>query len=517
MGKLATKNQMIYDALLKSYKGNHLKVLKHIRVERFTISRSQSIAAVSIEPQMHVDAKMQQITIDKRLASLPPGLQSLNLYQLQGEAILANRGVLEFSDLLKRPLDAFKYLLMTVETKSINLQGILLELDVFFIGTSNEVHLQAFKQHPDFNSFKGRINFVRVPYLLSASEEEQIYNKQIKNLSNRCIFEPGALKALCLFAIMTRIRPPQEKNFKDKKLGRIASQLTPIEKAIFLSKGELPEQLNTEEAQILKISKEIILEEYENDNLYEGNFGISPREIKQIIYEVSSQNKIITFIEILEYLDKFIGRKNEYEFLNIPAQGNYHSPHYFIKSIKDYSLNRFDSELRSGLRLVDDRSYEKYIAKYAMHISTLLKGEKIKNPLTGKAEPSDMFFIKEFESNIHIKEDPDKFRTHFISKLGAFSLDHPGTPIVYTDVFPEITKRLKESFHKEQKRKIQNIAKNLVYYIAEKSDDKTAMAHSLSKENREEIINVLTNLKDHFSYSEEGAIKLIRYVIKEQY
>ena len=219
-GKLTTKNQMIYDALLRSYKGDHHKVFKHIRVERFAISRNQSIAAVSVEPQMHVDARIQQLTMDQRLASLPPSMQSLNLYQFQGEAVLANRGILEFSDLLKRPLDAFKYLLMTVESRNVNLQGILLELDILFVGTSNEVQLQAFKQHPEFNSFKGRINLIRVPYLLSASEEAHIYSDQIHNLNERCTFEPGAVEALCLFAVMTRIRPPQEKNYEDKKLGK---------------------------------------------------------------------------------------------------------------------------------------------------------------------------------------------------------------------------------------------------------------------------------------------------------
>ena len=54
-----------------------------------------------------------------------------------------------------------------METGNVNLGGIVTELDIFFIGTSNEVHLAAFKQHPDFNSFKGRFNFIRVPYLLN--------------------------------------------------------------------------------------------------------------------------------------------------------------------------------------------------------------------------------------------------------------------------------------------------------------------------------------------------------------
>lgn len=142
----------------------------------------------------------------------------MNLFQLNGEAVLANRGILEFSDLLKRPLDAFKYLLQTMETKTLNLQGILTELDIFFIGTSNEIHLAAFKQHPDFNSFKGRFNFIRVPYLLNYRDEMKIYGEQIDGLADKTRFEPHALSALCLFSVMSRLRNAQVKNYPDKKL-----------------------------------------------------------------------------------------------------------------------------------------------------------------------------------------------------------------------------------------------------------------------------------------------------------
>jgi serine protein kinase len=178
-GDLSKRNRLIFDALLKNYKGNYQQVFKHIRVERFYIDKRYSIGAATIEPQLHVDAKLQQITMDRRLASLPPSLQSLNLFSLNGEVVLSNRGVLEYSDLLKRPLDTFKYLLMTMETKNINLGGILTELDIFFVGSSNEVHFAAFKQHPDFNSFKGRFSFLKVPYLLNYKEEQLIYKDQV--------------------------------------------------------------------------------------------------------------------------------------------------------------------------------------------------------------------------------------------------------------------------------------------------------------------------------------------------
>ncbi len=516
-GELSKKNQMIYDAMSKSYKGDHLAVLKHIRVERYNISRAHSSSAVTIEPQLHVDAKMQQITMDKRLAALPPSLQSLNLFQLQGEAVLANRGLLEFSDLLKRPLDAFKYLLMTMESKSINIQGMLIALDVLFMGTSNEIHLQAFKQHPDFNSFRGRMNFIRVPYLLSYTEEEKIYEDQIKNLDDRSTFEPYAIKALCLFAVLTRIRSSQEKHYKDKKIGKIIAHFNPLEKALYLGDTDLPERLNSDEKQTMTLSRDDVFAEYDHDPLYEGKFGISPREMKQIIYELSSEHKNITFIEVVEYLAKFIERKGEFEFLNISPQGNYHNPHYFIKAAKDYCLSHFDRELRSSLGLIDDRSYEDYIAKYITHISALIKGEKVKNDFTGKFETSDMYFIQEFENNIHLTEDAQTFRSHAISKLGAYALDNPGKKLIYTDVFPDIMRRLKESFREEQKKKIKKISKNLVYYEAEINGQAEKKSNIFTEENRQEIVNILENLKEKFNYTHDGALKQLRYTINEKY
>ena len=46
-------------------------------------------------------------------------------------------------------------------------------LDLVFIGSSNEIHLSAFKEIPEFQSFKGRIELVRVPYLLDFRHEQQ--------------------------------------------------------------------------------------------------------------------------------------------------------------------------------------------------------------------------------------------------------------------------------------------------------------------------------------------------------
>jgi len=167
---------------------------------------------------------------------------------------------------------------------------------------------------------------------------------------------------------------------------------------------------------------------------------------------------------------------------------------------------------------VDNRSYEDYISKYVLHINALIKGEKIKNPVIGKFEDPDKYFIKEFESNIHLKEDPETFRSHILSKLGAFSLDNPGKEIVYSEVLDTITKQLKESFRNEQRKIIQNVGKNLVYYLSEiNSDDEEPKKSGLSDEGRAEIEVILEQLHTNHGYTKRGAINCLKHLLKKRY
>ena len=513
-GDLSQRNRLIFDALLKNYKGSYQEVFKHIRVERLFINRRYSIGATTIEPQLHVDANLQQITMDRRLQSLPPSLQSLNLFAISGEVVLANRGILEFSDLLKRPLDTFKYLLMTMESKTINLHGILTELDIFFIGSSNEIHFTAFKQHPDFNSFKGRFNFLRVPYLMSYLEEQKIYNEQISKLKEQASFEPHSLAALCLWSVMTRMRAPVAKNYHDEKLGKIAEALSPLEKCFLYAEKETPDSFDSESRQILKMGAEDVQNEYENDSMYEGKFGISPREVKQIIYDLASNHKTITFLEVIEYLNSLNEKKAEYDFLNISHQGEYHNPKKFLELIETWNLDKLDNEVRDSLGLVDERSYEDYISKYILSINAVIKGEKVKNNVTGKFEAPDSYFIKEFESNVHMNEVPETFRSSLIARLGAYALDHRGKAIVYSEVFEDLVDLLQESFRKEQKKIIDKIGRNLVLYLSEKNGEGK---HNVEKEVSDLITSIIHTLQEKYHYSEYGAISSLQYLLKMRY
>lgn len=515
LGDLSQRNKTIFDALCKSYRGDYKEVLKHIRVERFFLNKRYSSGAVTIEPQLHVDANLNQITMDRRLASLPASLQSLNLYSMTGEAILANRGILEFSDLFKRPLDAFKYLLTTMESKTINLQGILTELDIFFIGTSNELHFAAFKQHPDFNSFRGRFSFLKVPYLLNAKQEKEIYTEQLELLKDRSHFEPHTMEALCLWAVMTRLRRPIANNYSDKKTGEIFCKLNPLEKALYIAFEIIPDRFENKEKQQVRKDRQENLSEFENDALYEGKFGISPREIKQIIYDLSNQLQNINVPDILDYLRSLHDKKSEFDFLNISAQGDYHNPQRFLELIHNYIFDTYDIEVRDSLGLVDSRSYEEYLERYIMHITALLKGEKIKNTITGKFEISDMYFIEEVELNLQIKESAKDFRSHMISRVGAYSLDHPGKKIEYTIIFSDIVKSLQESYRNEQKKVIDKLTKQLVVILDEHANPKGNSG--INDEAKSTFDKILSNLKSKYGYTHQGALAMLKALIQERY
>ena len=106
-----------------------------------------------------------------------------------------------------------------------------------------------------------------------------------------------------------------------------------------------------------------------------------------------------------------------------------------------------------------------------------------------------------------------------LSKLGAYSLDNPGIKINYTSVLDGVAKLLKESFRNEQKKIIDAVGKNLLFYIRELQDKKEGkkVKSGLTEEGRKEIENILKQLNDGFGYSKDGAIVCLKYLIKKRY
>src|SRR5579872_6022643 len=270
-GQLSHKSQQIFEALLSSYDGSYAEVLKHVQVERYFISRRYRVGAVTIGPQLSVDAGERQITMDRSLQSLPPSLQAVSLYETKGELVDAAGGVLEFSDLLKRPLDAFKYLQLSIETGEVALTAQNVQLNCVMIGSANELHLDAFREHTEFPSFRGRLELARVPYLKSYEQEKRIYDTQVAPHVRRHV-APHATETAALFAVLTRMRKPNPDRYS-RALGAIVSTLTAVEKADLYASGKTPERLDSDTQKVLRAAIKQVWAESDSYPIYEGRVG----------------------------------------------------------------------------------------------------------------------------------------------------------------------------------------------------------------------------------------------------
>ncbi len=512
-GNLQHRDRLIFDALLASHGGDLHKVLMHVQIERFYFSRRYRRGLVTVEPQMHVDAQWQQLTMNRSIGSLPPSLQGLNLFSLSGDLVDGNRGMIEFSDLLKRPIDSYKYLLIVCETNSVNVGHAIAHMDTVFLGSTNELQLDAFKEFPDFNSFKARIQLIRVPYLLEVSEERKIYQPDIAQISRDKHVAPHVDWTLALWAVLTRIKKPNGINYPPS-ISSIVSNLSPIEKVRLYDTGELPQALNAEERKLLRSSLKKVREEYVNIPYYEGRMGASAREMRSLLFSAATNpdSRTVTPLALFRELEDFVKHVSEYEFLKQDVKDGYHDAVEFINTVKNEYLTRIDREVRDSIGLYDSAQWEDFLRKYVGQISLVLKKEKQKNVITGRMEDPDFALIAEFEKIIDAPTEPapkDSFRQGIISQVGAWSLDHPNEPVVYARVFPEFWAKLEKHYYESQKSLLTRMHNALVVH----GTPDVQMNEEGARLARQTVENMCKNL----GYTEDSAREVITFLMRSRY
>jgi len=516
-GDLNHRCKEIYNALLNANDGDYRKVLMHVQVERIFYSRRYRKGLVTIEPQLHVDAQYNLLAMNRNLGNLPASLSSLNLFSVTGDLIDGNRGLIEYSDLLKRPVDSFKYLLVACETGAVNVGHSIVNLDTVFMGSCNELQLDAFKEFPDFMSFKARIELIRVPYLLSVSQEKEIYGEELKHVTHSKDVAPHTDWALALWSVLTRLKKPNSINYPPGVSSLIAN-LTPLDKAKLLDQGEMPVALGPEDRKLLRASLKRLREEYQNVPFYEGRVGASAREIKSILFSAVQNPDFpcLSPLSALREMEEFVKRTSEYEFLKQDIKDGYHDCSEFINTVRNEYLNIIDREVRDCIGLYDSAQWEDFIKKYVQHTSLVLKKEKYKNPLTGKLEDPDYPLIEEFEKIIEaptVEGDLLTFRNGIIAQIGAWSLDHPNETVTYSKVFPEYWRKLEKHYYQTQKDLLTKMHNALLLYGKESSGPSTGIPEEGERLARDTV----ENMKKRLGYTDESAKEVITFLMKSRY
>lgn len=505
---LSKRNQLILENMLNAYDGDLGKVLRHVQVERFFYSRQYRVGIATVEPQMAMDAIEKQLTMDRNIQNLPSVLHNIRYYEAQGELVEANRGLLEFSDLLKRPLETFKYLLTTVEKSSISLPSSTANLDIVFVATTNEKHLDTFKTIPDFSSFRGRFELVTVPYLLKPSQEEKIYARDVHALAKSRRVTPHSVELLCVWAVMTRYKQPDPEYYDSTQRGLVA-RLDPRSKVRLYEDEPLRPAFKAQEEAQLRELRGRIMNESVGMVVYEGRFGASPREIKQILQRAAQNPKheTLTPMAVFEELERLIKDRTVYEFLQFEPRGKYHDAAQFITIIKDEFADIFEVETLRSMSMVADEEYDKLLQRYVENVVAEVKRERIYNSASEQYEPANQALMREIEKILQLQGAPERHREGLLGRLAAAKLERPTEAIDVPTLFQDILVKIQEHYYSQRRAVVQVVHQAM---LSLGTDEERTM----DAKDKQQALDTYRELERRFGYDESSARECLKFMLK---
>lgn len=510
-GELSPKARQIFEALLKAYQGDLAEVLKHVQVERFYISRRYRQAAVTIDPQMRADAGVRQVTADRSLAALPPSLQNQTLFEPVGDLVDANRGIIEYNDLLKRPLEAFKYLLSTCENGTVRLDTMTLYLDAIFMGSCNVGHLDAFQTMPDFASFKARIELVQVPYQTHYAIERAIYADQVMLGAVDKPIAPHTDAVAALWAVLTRLQRPFTADLP-ATLKKAFGALSALEKARLYAEGRPPKHLSRDVANAMLTRLPEVYAAHHTRAEYEGRSGASPREIQAVLLGAARRrgHACLSPVAVFDELRELCKQTQVYAFLRDKADGAYRQPEKFIAAVRDWYLDRVEEELHQAMGLVDQSATGELFARYIDHVTHHIRKEKRLNPITGQYEPPDPRLMADVERRLGVETDAaEDFRAGVLQRIGAWRMDHPEGDLDFAQIFRDRLTRLNDSFYAEKRRQAAQIKRELLTLLVDGGE-------RLDADATVRATRTLDALIERFGYDRTSAVEVVGFVLKER-
>jgi serine protein kinase len=498
-GALSSKNKRILDALLVAYQGDFEKVLKHVQVERFYFSSRYKTGISTVEPQVAMDAHEKQITMERNYQNLPPALQNIRFYESFGELIDANRGFIEYSDLLKRPIEAYKYLLTTTEKMSITIPSGTIDLDLLMLASTNEKHLDAFKAAADWQSFKGRFELIRVPYLLSSSLEQKIYGEDLKIIQNSKPVAPHTLDLLSKWVVLTRLRQP-DPEFFESNLKPLISRLDPYDKLSLYDGLDLSNQFNETESSLLRKNLVEIRKESQASVAYEGRFGASPREAKMLLYFASQNSKYdsVCAPAIFEELENLTRDRSVYDYLQFEPRNKYHDFIDFLKHIKQNYAQRFHKEFLKSLNLFDENQYLQAFDSYLKQIVAFLNKERIFNEITGKTEDPSETVMQEIENLMGFSGNTRDIRERILNKVANWKLENKSKTVIISDVFSQELNNISRRIYESKKDLIDRVQNHM---LTLGSEDYSAKSNELL----DQAERTYSNLNSMYGYTKKTA------------
>lgn len=472
LGELNPHCKYFMGQLLKKYDGDLGKVLdKHIQVKRIVLSESDRIGIGTFQPKDPKNQDATELTGDINYMKLGHyGVDSdPRAFSFDGEFEVANRGMLEFIEILKLEKEFLYDLLGVCQERQFKPKKFpQIDVDMVLIGHTNNPEFEKLKADQTMEALRDRTVRVDVPYLLEWKQEQRVLDHDYGKNKVRQHVAPHTIEIAALWAILTRLAPD-----KDRKL-------SPVEKAKLYDGRSLPGW--TED------SVKELRDKYQNEGLQRG---ISARFVQNAISNalVSNPGYVNPFMVMNELQDKLkllmINDEND--------RGWYTTCIELAKKELDEILK---NEVQRAL-VADNNAIERLFTNYIDNVVAHVDKTKVRNPFTQQEVEPDERLMRSIEEKADIPEQmADDYRRQIAQFMGTMSIRKKE---VRWDSNPKLARALEKKLFEDTKDTI-------------KLSALTSAAGVIDKDLQEKIDAIKTRMVKNFGYNEESATDVLKYV-----
>ena len=403
-------------ALDKTYGGRH----EDVKVHRVAFSEKERVGIGTFSPSDPKSQDITELTGSIDLSTIGEvGVESdPRAYRFDGELNIANRGLMEFVEMLKVD-EKFLYSLLTLSQEQSIKTGrfAMIYADEVILSHSNENEYIAFAGNRKSEALQDRIILVRVPYNLRVSQEERIYDKllhQSEALRNVHL-APHTLKVAAMFAVMTRLEEPKRQNVD-------------IVKKMKLYDGEDVEGYKSKDVRELK-----------EETIREGMDGISPR---YIINRLSSA-LVRDGVTCINPIDALRAIKDGFEqHTGISSEQRERYLNHISQARKEYD-ELAKIEVQRAFVYSFEEMARTMCNNYLDNVEAFCNKERIKDPITEEEMDPDEQLMRSIEEQIGISENAkNTFRQEILIRISSYA--RKGKPFEYNS-----HERLKEAIEKK--------------------------------------------------------------------
>ncbi len=471
-GDLDPYCRFMFEQRMQKYGGDWTKVIDEVRVRRVVLSEKDRVGIGTFQPKDEKNQDSTELTGDinyRKIAEFGSDSDP-RAFNFDGEFNIANRGIIEFIEMLKLDV-AFLYDLLgaSQEHKIKPKKFAQTDIDEVIIGHTNEPEYRRLQNNEFMEALRDRTVKIDVPYVTRLSDEIKIYEKDYNSQKVRGKhIAPHTIEVAAMWAVLTRLEDPKN------------AGLTLLQKLKLYNGKTLPGF--TEEN----------IKELRAEAVNEGMIGISPRYVQDKISNALVAHhdaRSINPFMVLNELES--GLKHHSLLTNEELKTRYRE---LLGVVKEEYENIVKNEVQRAIA-ADEDALKRLCGNYIDNVKAYTQREKVKNKFTGQYEEADERLMRSIEEKIDIPESrKDDFRREMMNYIGALSID--GKIFDY---------RSNERLYKALQLKLFEDQKDSIKLTS-------LVSNVVDQETQAKIDVVKSRLIRDYGYDEESATDVLNYV-----